>query len=65
MRTYGQPSGQLFQKRWPLSNQTELRYNVQTSGETSEHRLGMVSNELLGGGGGGLKLVLRRQTHPP
>ena len=24
-RTYGQPSEQLFTKRWPLSNRTELK----------------------------------------
>ena len=24
-RTYGQPSEQLFRKRWPLSNKTELK----------------------------------------
>ena len=29
-RTYGQPSGQLFPKRWPLSNQTELKKYEQT-----------------------------------
>ena len=32
--------------------------------EPQQYRIGTVSNELLGGGGGGLKLVLRAQPNP-
>ena len=63
-RTYGQPSEQLFPKRWPLSNRNRAKYNMNTH-KVKRHRnsdtktgnrepeqnyhLGMVSNELLGG----------------
>ena len=74
--TYGQPSEQLFPKRWPLSNRNRTKHNMNTRKvnvtETltpktgnrepqQNYRLGTVSNKLLGGG---LKLVLRRQPQP-
>ena len=77
-RTYCQPSEQLLPKRWPISNQNRTKNNMNTrkvkrhrnsdskTGNREPHqnyRLGTVSNELLGGGGGG-KLVLRAQPHP-
>ena len=34
-RTFGQPSEQLFPKRWPLSNQNRTKNNEHTYGETS------------------------------
>ena len=64
-RTYGQPSEQLFPKRWPLSNRTRTKNNMNIrkvkrhrnsdtkTGNREPHqnyRLGTVSNELLGGG---------------
>ena len=75
-RTYGQPSEQLFPKRWPLSNRNRTKTIVNTrkvkrhrksdtknrqQRTTKNYRLGTVSNELLGGG---LKQVLRAQPHP-
>ena len=61
--TYGQPSEQLFPKKWPLSNQNRTKHNMNTR-KAKRHRnydtktgnrepqqnlcLGMVSNELLG-----------------
>ena len=64
-RTYGQPSEQLFPKRWPLSNPNRTINNMNTC-KVTRHRnsgtkktgirepqqkygIGMVSNELLGG----------------
>ena len=32
-RTYGQPSEQLFHKRWPLSNQNRTKNNMNTRKE--------------------------------
>ena len=74
-RTYGQPSEQLFPKRWPLSNQNQTKNNMNThkvkrhqtlppkTGNREpqqNYRLGMsVMNYL-----GGLNLVLRAQPHP-
>ena len=43
-RTYGQPSEQLFPKRWPLSNRNRINREQQQN-----YRLGTGSNELLGG----------------
>ena len=81
-RTYGQPSEQLFPKRWPLSNRSRTKNNMNTrkvkrhrNADTKtgnresqqNYRRGTVSNELVCvcvWGGGGLKLVLRRQPHP-
>ena len=72
MRTNGQPSVQLFPKRWSLNSQTRTKsimnkHKVKhhqifdtTTGQREphqNHRLRKVSNELLWGGGGGLKLV--------
>ena len=67
-RTYGQPSEQLFPKKWPLSNQNRTKNDINTH-KVKRHRnfdtktgnrepqqiyrLGTFSNELLGGGGGG------------
>ena len=60
MRTYGQPSGQLFPKRWPLSNPNQTKsivkkhkvkhhQNSDTKTGNREpqqnHHLGTVSNE--------------------
>ena len=76
MRTNGQPSGQLFPKRWSLSNPNRTksimnkhkvkhhRKSDTKTGTTEPHpnrRLVTVSNELLGGE---VQLVLRRQPHP-
>ena len=59
-RTYGQPNGQLFTKRWPLRNQNRTKNNmskhkVKTMSSnripqqaTQNYRLESVSNELLG-----------------
>ena len=72
-RTYGQPSEELFPKRWPLSNRNRTKNNMNThkvkrhqnsvtkTGNIEpqqNYRLGTVSNELLEGG---LKHVFRRQ----
>ena len=77
-RTYDQPSEHLFPKRWPRSNSSLTKNNTHTckvkrhrnsDTKTSNrepqqnNRLGTVRNELLGGGG--LKLALRAQPHPP
>ena len=74
--TYGKPSGQLFPKWWLLSspNRTKSIMNQHKANITEtltpkhrqqiphyNHRIGTVSNELLGG----LKLVLRAKPHPP
>ena len=63
MRTYGQPSGQLFPKWWPLSNPNraqsimnkhKVKHHRNSDTKTGNrephqnHRLGTVSNELLG-----------------
>ena len=63
-RTYGQPSKQLFPKRWPLSNPNRTKNDMNTrkvkrhrnsdnknrqQRTTKNYRLGTVSNELLGG----------------
>ena len=68
MRTNGQPSRQLFTKRWSLSNpnwtksimskhKVKHHQNSDTKAGNREphqnHRLGTVNNELLDGGGGG------------
>ena len=60
-RTYGQPSEQLFPKRWPLSNRDRTKSNMNThkvkrhrNSDTKNrepqqnYRLGTFSNELLG-----------------
>ena len=71
---YGQLSEQLFTKRWPLSNPNRTKNNVNTrkvkrhrnsdtQNRQQNYRLGTVSNELLGEGGG-LKLDLRAQPYP-
>ena len=64
-RTYGQPSEQLFPKRWQLSNRNRTKNNMNThkvkrhrNSDTKtgnrepqqNYRLGTVSDELLGGG---------------
>ena len=65
-RTYGQPSEQLFPKRWPLSNPNRTKNNMNTRKVKRQrktgnrepqqnYRLRTVSNELL---------VLRAQPHP-
>ena len=36
-RTYGQPSEQLFPKRWPLSNRNRTKNNMNTH-EVNSHR---------------------------
>ena len=41
--TYGQPSEQLFPKRWPLSN----RNRTKTKNHKKNYRLGMVSKYYL------------------
>ena len=66
-RTYGQPSEQLFHKRWHFSNRNRtkndmnthkvkrhINYDTKTGNREPQqnYRLGIVSNELLGGGGG-------------
>ena len=58
-RTYGQPSEQLFPKRWPLSNRNRTKNKVKRHRNSDtktgnrepkqNYRLGTVSNELLGG----------------
>ena len=65
-REHGQPSEQLFPKRWPLSNRNRTKNNMNThKGKRHKnsdpktgnrepqqnYRLGTVNNELLGGGG--------------
>ena len=72
MRAYGQPSGQLFPKRWPLSNRNRPKsimnkhkvkyhrnYDTKTGNRESHQnfRLGTVSNKITGGVKG-IKLVL-------
>ena len=62
--TYGQPSGKLFPKRWPLSNPTRTKNNMNKhkvkrhrNSDTKtgkrepqqNYRIGTVSNEFLGG----------------
>ena len=60
-RTYGQPSEQLFPKRWPLSNhnRTTIKMNTHNATETltpkrgrrepqQNYRLGTVCNKKLG-----------------
>ena len=62
-RTYGQPSEQLFPKRWSLSNRNRTKNNMNTRKvkrhrnsdiktgnreQQQNYRLGTVSNELLG-----------------
>ena len=37
MRTYGQPSEQLFPKRWPLSNPNRTKINMSTR-KVKRHR---------------------------
>ena len=37
MRTYGQPSEQLFPKRWPLSNRNRTKHNMNTH-KVKRHR---------------------------
>ena len=75
-RTYGQPSEQLFPKRWQLNSPIRTKNDMKTR-KVKRHRnsdtktgnkepqqnycLGTVSNGLLGV----LKLVLRAQPHPP
>ena len=64
-RTYGQPSEQLFPKRWQLSNRNGTKNNMNThkvkrqqnpdtknrqQRTTTKYRLDTVSNELLGWG---------------
>ena len=64
MRTHSQPSGQLFPKRWPLSspnltksimNKHQVKHHRNSDTKTGNrephqnHRIGTVSNELLGG----------------
>ena len=64
-RTYGQPSEQLFPKRWPLSNRNRTKNSMNTrkvkrhrNSDTKtgnrepqqNYRLGTASIELLGGG---------------
>ena len=44
-------------------NWSDQKANPALKSKHQNHRLGTVSNELLGGGG--LKLVLRAQSHPP
>ena len=61
-RTYGQPSGQLFPKRWSISNPNRTKHNINTS-KVKRHRnsakadnrepeqnyhIGNVNNDLLG-----------------
>ena len=63
-RTYGQPSEQLFPKRWPFSNRNRTKNNMNThkvkrhrNSDTKtgnrdpqqNYRPGTVNNELLGG----------------
>ena len=77
MSTNGQPSGQLFPKTWPLSNQNrtksvmnkhKVKHHRNSDTKTGNrephqnHRLGSVSNKFVWGG---LKLVLCAQPHPP
>ena len=77
-RTHGQPSEQLFPKRWPPSNRirTKIFMNIDKvkrhrnsdtktgSREPQQnYRLRTVSNNYWGRGG--LKHVLRRQPRPP
>ena len=75
MRTYGQPSGQLFPKRWPLSNpnrtnsimnkhKVKHHRNSDTKTGNRDHiRTTALERSLMNYWG--LKLVLRVQPHPP
>ena len=77
-RTYDQPSEQLFPKRWPLSNQNRTKNNntlkvkrhrnsdIKTDNRVPQqnYRIGTVSNELLGGGGGGVLNYFACTTSP-
>ena len=61
MRTYGQPSGQLFPKRWqlsnpsrtkPLMNKHKVKHHRNNDSQTGNiDHIEKVSNELLGRGG--------------
>ena len=78
MRTYGQPSGQLFHKRWPLSNPNRTK-SIINKHKVKHHRnsetktgnrdnirlIGTVTLERSVMNYWGLKLVLRMQPHPP
>ena len=73
-RTYGQPSVQLFPKRWPHSNRNRTEYNMNTR-KVKRHRNSDSKNwqqrttaklqpwSVLTSGVGGLKLVLCAQHH--
>ena len=76
-RTNGQPSEQLFPIRWPLSNRNRTKNNMNTQ-KTKRHQkltpeqatenhtktTTLEQSVMNYWGGGGLKHVLRRQTHP-
>ena len=77
MRTYSQPSGQLFPEGWPLSNPNRARsimnnYKVKhhrnsdsKTGNRDHIRTTALERSVMNyWGGGGLKLVLHRQPHP-
>ena len=64
MRTHGQPSGQLFSKRFPLNNQNRTKsimkkhkvkhhqnFDTRTGNRElhQNHRIGTVSNKITGG----------------
>ena len=75
MSTYGQPSGQLFPKRWPLSNPNRAKSiinkhkikhhrNTDTKTGNRDHiRTTALERSVMNNWG--LKLVLRLQPHPP
>ena len=73
--TYGQPSEQLFTKRWPLSKQNRTKNNMNTRKlkrhRNSDTKIGnrepqqnyrLAERSVMNYWG--LKLVLRRQPHP-
>ena len=75
MRTYGQPSGQLFPKSTQnpnraksIMNEHKVKHHRNYDSKTGkiDHTKTTALDEMnfLGGGGGGLNLVFRRQTQP-
>ena len=79
MRTNGQPRGKLFPKRWQLCNPTRTKsitninkhkvkhhQNSDTKTGNRDHiRTIALERSVMNYWGGGLKLILPMQPHPP